>query len=156
MLRRKLLPRRCWKSSVRPRRRSKQPCPRLCLALWFLCTFCILMPNNNLSAENKCSCNKHPAFNSSCADGCVAVELCACTAIWNPLQTESYANQEGSGIDVHLFWTTEKNIWQSRICHNQGEWRRKKPRNISLAGCSKRGERFNRSSEDWGTQDLWQ
>lgn len=48
----------------------------LSLALWFLCIFCILMPNNHLSAENKCSYNKHLAFNSSCADGCVAVELC--------------------------------------------------------------------------------
>lgn len=142
-------------SSVRPRRRLKQACPWLCMAFWFLCTFCILMPNNNLSAENKCSYNKHLAFNSSCADGCVAVELCACTAIWNPLQTDSHAHQATSGMDVHLFWTKEKNLWQSRICHNHA-LRRKKPRSIGLAGCNQEGERFNRASDDWGTQNLWQ
>lgn len=131
-------------SSVRPWKRSEQACPWLCVTLWFSCIFCILMPNNHLSAENKCSYNNHLAFNSSCADVCVAVELCV-----HALPSEIHYRQTVMHVskDRGRIWAKEKNIWQSRICHNHAV-RREKLRSTSLAGCNQQGERFNGASED--------
>lgn len=81
--------------------------------------------------------NNHLAFNSSCADGCVAVELCV-----HALPSEIHYRQTVMNVskDQGLIWTKAK-ICQSRICHNHAV-RRKKPRSISLAGCNQEEERF--------------
>lgn len=97
----------------------------LSLALWFLCTFCILMPNNHLSAENKGSYNKHLAFNSSCADECVAVELCV-----HALPSEIHYRQTVMHVTSHqgcmsicfgLKWKTSGNPEYATTMHWEGK-----------------------------------
>lgn len=143
--------------SVRPWRRLKQACPWPFVTLWFSCTFCILMLNNNLSAENKCSYSKHLAFNSSCADGCVAVGLCvhALPSEIHCRQTVMHISKDqgwmsvGFGLKRKAVQTMDSGqwIWQSRICYSHA-LRRKMPRSISLAGCNQQGERLNGANED--------